>query len=216
MSLTVESITGAEEWGIRSLISRHTFTVVGEMSDLLDVEQMSTRAGVGVNPKLNRVRNIGHLMGYCPGRLQMTICNMVERQSSDLELAVPGMDLPLEWLALPSDEDCLHIVHIIRTFLSHQSHVFMAKMGRPSEVERRDYRILKQIHNHCVENSNHWMTRISPVVEETLVDDESEKSIHQFFNSMTSTVEYDGEGDNVPKLNLLVVDDTNTLEYVYD
>lgn len=180
MAITPELIAAAKEWEIRSLIDAERFPVEGNLEDILTTDQTMERMPKAQDKKFTSHFAIGDAMKSTHSRLRLSITDMAARIDAEGELIVDVESADLGWLRIPGDEDKYHIVLIIRRFLEHQEWVHSQNMSQPSEIEKKDYRILKRIHNHLVEAAERWINRDVYVPVERVKAGEAELDLSIF------------------------------------
>ena len=183
-------IKSANEWQIRSLISRVEWPVVGDFSDILSTEALAERHPKEQHRKFTSHPIIGEMLRSNQARVRLSITDMCARQQSDLDLIGDDVVLELSWLRIPSDKDKYFIVLIIRKFLDYQSYVHSNNLTSPTAAERADYRILKQLHNYLIDDGEDWINRGSYQP----IDKLEPNDISSLLNAGGKAVSY-GEGE---------------------
>lgn len=163
--LTEEKIQKANDDEVRRLME-FRFRVVGSLANMLTEAEMMMRIPKIQDRRLTSHPLIGEYMADDTAGIEMTICDMVTKQSADMELSGGSIDLELNWLQVESDKNKYFIVLIIRRFLTMQNEVHEFNMSKPTDIEERDYRIMRQIHNHLVDDAQHWINRVGYEIQE--------------------------------------------------
>ncbi len=212
MALDEKLIADCNEWGIRNLIDRAKWTLVGDLRELLSAAEVEFTMPVAGKDMYKKHPRLTTDLTDEPIRISISIVGMVNRHQSDLNLVGQELDLPMDsWLCLPSYKDAYLIILIIRKFLDHQGYVHVNNMTMAGELELYDYQVLKSIHNFLIPNAEAFLNRRPYKAHTPESKSYIEDILSSGFGGMATTTPADGD-DAVRRLNPYITS-SNTVRF---